>query len=597
MAFSSPLSRIALFLGVCMIFAGAQTTFAQSLDVQTSATEVAQTAGFSQTSFIDILGTLINIVLSLLGVVFLFLVLYAGWLWMNAQGDPKQIEKARGILINGVVGLVILLSAYAITTFVINFLSDSGLVKDGNKDVSYATVAVERLSGALGSGSLRDHYPERNATDIPRNARVIVTFKQAVMLEDIILNYDDNGTPEDVSDDVSQGDLMLNTDVVKIYRTADGQETALSNVTVAFSSDLHTVVFDPQEYLGSPSSPVSYSVFLSGDFSSAQGDAFFTGEYADGYLWSFETGTTIDTEPPTLLSVVPSQGSSYARNITVQMTFDEPIDPLSASGTRESSGGYDIIQTSGSDRIPLRGTYALSNGYTTVTFIPTDACGTNSCGDTLYCLPGDQTVSVLVQAATVGSNPPQVDVYPYDGIADVSGNALDGNNDGAGGDDISWWFSTTDSIALDGPVLETISPNILGSDVALDIPITAVFSDVLLADTVVSDVISLTNKEAVSQTSHELWYRPKATYLDGEGNEVHQRSGVAQKTLVTLSHGTFLESIEGKTYMYGVTLGSGIKNAYQNCYVPAEGPGRDGGVCSGPSCCNGKESSETCDLF
>jgi len=66
------------------------------------------------------IGTLINIALSLLGIVFLLLTLYAGWLWMTAAGDSKQTGKAKDILITAVVGLVILLSAYAISSFVID---------------------------------------------------------------------------------------------------------------------------------------------------------------------------------------------------------------------------------------------------------------------------------------------------------------------------------------------------------------------------------------------------------------------------------------------------------------------------------------------
>lgn len=65
-----------------------------------------------------LVGSIISGVLSLLGVIFLCLVLYAGFLWMTAQGDPKAITKAKEILIGGVAGMLIVLSAYAITDFV-----------------------------------------------------------------------------------------------------------------------------------------------------------------------------------------------------------------------------------------------------------------------------------------------------------------------------------------------------------------------------------------------------------------------------------------------------------------------------------------------
>lgn len=69
-----------------------------------------------------VVGNVINALLGILGVVFLILVIYAGILWMTAAGNEKQVEKAKDILINGVVGLVIILAAYTITYFVIENL-------------------------------------------------------------------------------------------------------------------------------------------------------------------------------------------------------------------------------------------------------------------------------------------------------------------------------------------------------------------------------------------------------------------------------------------------------------------------------------------
>lgn len=89
------------------------------LDLSTSLGTVNDETGLSEAGLEETIGTLINIGLSLLGIVFLLLTLYAGWLWMTAAGDSKQTQKAKDILITAVVGLVILLSAYAISSFVI----------------------------------------------------------------------------------------------------------------------------------------------------------------------------------------------------------------------------------------------------------------------------------------------------------------------------------------------------------------------------------------------------------------------------------------------------------------------------------------------
>jgi heme/copper-type cytochrome/quinol oxidase subunit 2 len=70
-------------------------------------------------------GKLIAALLSVLGVIFLLLIIWAGFTWMTAQGDPKKVESAKNMLITSVVGLIILLSAYAISTFVIETLSSA----------------------------------------------------------------------------------------------------------------------------------------------------------------------------------------------------------------------------------------------------------------------------------------------------------------------------------------------------------------------------------------------------------------------------------------------------------------------------------------
>lgn len=588
----SQLFFVLLFTGVCSSFFVPSFAYAQIGD--SAAEAVASSAGFSTSSVYEILGTLINVFLGLLGVVFLLLVLYAGFLWMTAGGDDKQVDKAKKMLINATVGLVITLSAYAITTFIVNWISE-GTGLNGNGSSSNGGISVERLSGALGSGALRDHYPNRNATDIARNTRIIVTFKDAMDIESFITGYDTAGTPTDVSDDTVATAIL--SENISIYRTADGIEAALTAVSVAFSDDLKTFVFDPSEYLGSSTESVSYTVFLSPNILDANADEVFTGSDSSGYEWSFETGTTIDTTPPTIKSVIPAAGGTYARNITVQITFDEAVDPTVASGIRTVDGDYDTIQTYGSDLAPLEGTYEISNGYTTVTFTPVDDCGTNSCGETIYCLPASESMGVSVAAATPGTSPPQVDSYPYDGIVDISANALDGNGDGTSGDDYSWSFITTSATELGGAAITSIAPDISEESVSLDQTISILFDDVMLINTVTSDEIVLTNTEVSTDTSHEMWYRFSSTALDSLSTEVISDTQIQTQTLVEISHGTFLESIEGKTYMYGVTVGDGVKNQYQNCFAPAEGPSDSGGTCAGPYCCNGVASSTACTLF
>src|SRR3989344_1722582 len=50
-----------------------------------------------------IVAIIIRSALSLIGIVFLVLTLYAGWLWMTAGGEEEKISKAKKLLSNGVI--------------------------------------------------------------------------------------------------------------------------------------------------------------------------------------------------------------------------------------------------------------------------------------------------------------------------------------------------------------------------------------------------------------------------------------------------------------------------------------------------------------
>ncbi len=70
---------------------------------------------------------IIQPVLGIVGLIFLVLTLYAGVLWMTSSGNADQVKKAKEILVNSVIGLVIVAAAYAITAAVFNALSSGSI--------------------------------------------------------------------------------------------------------------------------------------------------------------------------------------------------------------------------------------------------------------------------------------------------------------------------------------------------------------------------------------------------------------------------------------------------------------------------------------
>ena len=88
---------------------------------------IAGAAELQDTDLTTVIGNMIRIFLSILGIVFLVMVIYAGFLWMTAGGSSDNIDKAKSLLINGVIGLVIILAAYAITNFVVAAIGAAGV--------------------------------------------------------------------------------------------------------------------------------------------------------------------------------------------------------------------------------------------------------------------------------------------------------------------------------------------------------------------------------------------------------------------------------------------------------------------------------------
>jgi len=84
----------------------------------------AKAAGFGEArGLAEIIGGLIGVALSLLGVIFLILIIYGGFVWMTAAGNEQKILKAKKIITNAVIGTAIAMSAYAITLFVFKSLA------------------------------------------------------------------------------------------------------------------------------------------------------------------------------------------------------------------------------------------------------------------------------------------------------------------------------------------------------------------------------------------------------------------------------------------------------------------------------------------
>ena len=71
------------------------------------------------------IGKIVGVGLAFIGTLFLILIIYGGFVWMFARGNEQEVEKAKNLITQAVIGLVIVLAAYAVTSYIGSSLTTS----------------------------------------------------------------------------------------------------------------------------------------------------------------------------------------------------------------------------------------------------------------------------------------------------------------------------------------------------------------------------------------------------------------------------------------------------------------------------------------
>ena len=115
-----------IFLSLILVlpyFVFAQTT-SQNADPLTRLETVAlgPNGPYSKNSLPTIVGLVINGLLALLGVIFIILTVIAGIKWMTAAGSEEKVKSATASIQRSVIGLIIVVSSWAIWNFILQYL-------------------------------------------------------------------------------------------------------------------------------------------------------------------------------------------------------------------------------------------------------------------------------------------------------------------------------------------------------------------------------------------------------------------------------------------------------------------------------------------
>jgi hypothetical protein len=129
------MKRLAIYLGILLqIFvlssipafaAPAATTTAPDSPASLMTKGLAQSnadAGYTAIPVPVLVGRMIQILLGLTGIIFLVIIVYAGIIYMISSGDATKVDKAKKMMTQAVIGLILIVGAYSISTFVITQL-------------------------------------------------------------------------------------------------------------------------------------------------------------------------------------------------------------------------------------------------------------------------------------------------------------------------------------------------------------------------------------------------------------------------------------------------------------------------------------------
>ncbi len=119
-------AMIALLMAAPFVFGFASNVHAQALTADElfggegqTGSGFASDAGLGDAELLDTVAAIIRVALGFLGVIAVIIIMLGGFKWMTSGGNDTKVGEAKKLIFAGIIGLVIVLFAYAIASFVI----------------------------------------------------------------------------------------------------------------------------------------------------------------------------------------------------------------------------------------------------------------------------------------------------------------------------------------------------------------------------------------------------------------------------------------------------------------------------------------------
>jgi len=255
-----------------------------------------------------------------LGLIALVIVLYAGFMWMTSGGNEEKISKAKKILSAGVIGLIIILASYAITSFILQAAQGGGGGGGGGGQGCTPNECTgcyrcdldgnshyDETCPTCGSGG--ETYNFSVITNSPQGENIslcsLIQVKFNNIVDETTVNSQNFGL-YDCGANSCAGNLINNL-------TPDGQFIIEEDIIQFILGE----DYEQKHY---------YAVNIIHDgIADEDGEALLV-----DYYWEFKTGNETDTEPPTVISVFPKDDQEdVCLTSYITAEFSEDMDMLS----------------------------------------------------------------------------------------------------------------------------------------------------------------------------------------------------------------------------------------------------------------------------
>jgi len=317
-------------------------------DLNNGLTNFQNASGYSNTELPTAMGRIMKIVLGILGLAATVIIIAGGIKWMTSGGDEKKISEAKKLMIAGIIGILIIVLAYAIGSYIINRIMEVtgpstycvgsncctpdsccdnsiGMKFDANCKCTIPAESTCRYSPDYTSLLMKSGEASFDTDNITSNPDAKVYRCSKIKP---FFNYSLN------SNEVS---AVITDQTLKVVKNTDTTKQAIQGV---WKISGNSVLFTPQTIWDPDTKynviiPKSIKDTYNPSRSLSGCSTGFKPKYhcsdGDTVVWDFTTNNVVDTEAPYLNKTYPTNDAAkpnqwVSRAPIIDLNFSESVD-------------------------------------------------------------------------------------------------------------------------------------------------------------------------------------------------------------------------------------------------------------------------------